>query len=202
MLLSASALLLLVTPINFGVNTVYASTLTVEAPKPSLEALISDVSAEYGISSTTLYNLAYSESRLNPDPPGHNDGGRAAGIVQIHYDVWGFTREQVLDPEFSLRFAAEHIKKGDAWKWWTPMNCYTYLAQFVTLPKMKDIVPTSILTDTKVAIFDYHGLKHIALVTSTEQNGFWVKEANYVAGKIGERFVKWGDKSLTGYWSP
>lgn len=180
--------------------------VAVEEPAPPrVEALISQVAKEFGISSTTLYNLAYSESRLDPDPPGHNDGGLAAGIVQIHYDTWHFTREQVLDPEFSLRFAAKHIKAGDAWKYWTPLNCYTYVDTKFSfgLPKMAQIVPNSEPYVGSVAIFHYSGgVKHIAYVTAIGTGSFTVKEANFKAGVIGTRTIQLSDPFLDGFWMP
>ncbi len=176
-----------------------------EPEKPTIESLISDIAKEYKISSTTLFNLADSESELNPDPKGHNDGGRAAGIMQIHYKTWGFTKEQVLDPEFSLSFAAKHIAEGDAWKYWTPMNCYTFVnTKFnFTLPPMDVLYPNSPIKVGSVAIFMYSGgVKHVALVTNIKGGNFVVQEANYKPGVIGNRTIPLSDPHLIGFWTP
>lgn len=177
-----------------------------EREPETIEDMITRIADEEGISRETLYNLANSESKLEANPEGHNDGGKAAGIVQIHYETWGFTKEQVLDPEFSLRFAAEHIKKGDAWKYWSPMNCYTYLkyALKVSLPKMAQIVPSSFVPVAgAVAVFNYSGnVKHVALVRSVNGRSFTVKEANFKAGLVGERTISLDDPFLAGFYYP
>lgn len=170
-------------------------------PQLSVEGLISKVASEYSISSTTLFNLATSESRLKTDAVG--DGGRAHGIMQIHYKLWGFTKEQVLDPEFSLKFAAKHIAAGTASKYWTPMNCYSYLkyALKLPLPKMAAIVPNAPASVGSVAVFRYsNGVKHVAYVSAISEGRITLKEANYEAGKVGTRTISANDPHLLGFW--
>ena len=180
----------------------------VSSPTTTVEALISKIAKEHDISSTTLYNLALSESKLNPDPPGHNDGGLAAGIVQIHYEDWGFTKEEVLDPEFSLTFAAKHIKKGDAYKYWTPLNCYTFVwTKIRNLPRMALIQPNSEPVVGGVAIFYYKDrttgeqVKHIAYITQVLEGGIKIVEANKEPGLITTRKVDLNDPHYYGTWS-
>lgn len=173
------------------------------SPSDTIESLISKVAQEMDVSSTTLYNVAQSESGLNPDPPGHNDGGLAAGLVQIHYKTWGFTKEQALDPEFSLRFLAKHLKAGDAWKYWTSLNCYTFVdTKFhFTLPRMEDLEPNGALRVGAVALFTYSNrVRHFAIVTSVQKSTFTVQEANFTAGVIGMRTVEKDDTHLDGFW--
>ncbi len=172
--------------------------------KPTLESLISKVAQETGVSSTTLYNVAQSESGLQADPQGHNDGGLAAGLVQIHYETWGVTKEQALDPEFSLNFLAQRIKAGDAWKYWSSLNCYAYLKYSLKisgLPKMAQIIANSSLKKGAIAIFNYSGnIKHVAYVTAVNGHTFTVKEANFKAGVIGTREISIDDPYLMGFW--
>lgn len=78
----------------------------------------------------TLYNLNYShfratlycESRLNPRAVG--DGGNSYGIAQIHLpshrDV---TRENALEPDWAIRWAAQQWAKGGQGMW----TCYRLL---------------------------------------------------------------------------
>jgi hypothetical protein len=55
----------------------------------------------------------------------------------------------------------------------------------------------------RVAVFKYHsGISHVALVTELSINGFWVREANYRAGKIGVRFVPYNDYSIVSFFEP
>lgn len=173
----------------------------------SVGALISRVAKENGVSSTTLLNTVTSESQMNPNAVG--DHGLAVGLTQIHYKEWGFTKEQVLDPEFSLTFLAKHIKAGDAWKYWTSLNCFTYLlyAQKIPLPSMARIVSnTDIPHIGEVAIFWYTDketgkyVKHVAVITKLLPGGnFEVLEANFEAGKVGRRVININDSHLQGF---
>lgn len=144
---------------------------------------------------------------MNPNAVG--DHGLAVGLTQIHYKEWGFTKEQVLDPEFSLTFLAKHIKAGDAWKYWTSLNCFTYLlyAQKIPLPSMARIVSnTDIPHIGEVAIFWYTDketgkyVKHVAVITKLLPGGnFEVLEANFEAGKVGRRVININDSHLQGF---
>lgn len=47
------------------------------------------------------------------------DGGTSIGLVQIHMpDHPEVTRDEALDPQFSLRFMAQAFKDGHQ-RWWT-----------------------------------------------------------------------------------
>jgi hypothetical protein len=173
-----------------------------DPPPKSVEALISRVAEEYGISSSTLHNLAQSESRLNPGAIG--DGGKSCGVVQIQYKLWGFTCEELIEhPEIGLQFAAKHIRDGTAWKYWTPMNCYSYLkyALNLPLPKMAHIIPNSDPRVGSVAIFRYaDGTKHVAYVQKMHGQTFTVREANFKAGLVATREVSFTDPYLQGFY--
>lgn len=168
-----------------------------EATAENLQGMIGSIALEYGIPSSTLYSLAWSESRLNPNTVG--DGGRAFGLTQINLDYWPITKEEALDPEFNLRFAAKKIAEGKLYIW-TAGNCVSYIKLFMKLPKMADIVPNTTPAIGSVAIFQYGKLKHIALVTKLEETGFFIKEANYIPALVGTRFVKWNDPRLKGFF--
>lgn len=49
-------------------------------------------------------------------------------------------------------------------------------------------------------MFNYDGVYHVAYVSKLENNGFWVKEANFKKCQKGERFVEWGNYALIGFW--
>lgn len=166
--------------------------------QPPLPALIATYSALYGVSSTSLANLVWSESGNDPLA----DNGVDRGIAQISR-VWHpeVSDKCAFDTACALDWAAQRIKAGYGYEW-TSGNCYSYVSMFVRLPKMSEVLPSKTLGLVKVAIFDYRGVKHVALVTSSTQNGFWVQEANYKPFKIGPRFITWGDKALIGFWSP
>lgn len=180
----------------------HAQEIVVEAP-PSVLQLISDISAEYKIASTTLYNLAFNESSLNPDAVG--DGGCSYGLTQQNICANPhITKEEALDPAWALRKAAGDIKKGKEYIY-TVCNCWAYTQVElrkvgVALPRMAQIQPGWKVAVGRVAIFYSNGMKHIAIITKVEAGGFWVKEANWDACDVGTRFVKWGDKNFSGVW--
>lgn len=169
----------------------------VEASESTLEEQVVSAAEEVGISTTTLFNLAWSESRLNPQA----DNGKDRGIVQIsrqhHPEVSDWCS---FSAPCALRWAAERIKAGYSYEW-TVCNCYSYVSLFERLPRMGDLVPNATPAVGRVAVFQYK-VKHIAVITKLEERGFWVKEANYKPCLVGERFVGWGDKALLGFWSP
>lgn len=52
-----------------------------------------------------------------------------------------------------------------------------------------------------VALFDYDGVRHAALVTGIYGNYFTVKETNYKKGKYTERTIAWSDYRLLGFYT-
>lgn len=169
-----------------------------EVIRETLQEKASRIATEYGISTTTFSNLIYSESRW--DPNARNEKTQDRGILQINR-VWHpeVSDECALDPDCALPWGAQRIKDGYIHEW-VPANCYLYVSLFLKLPKMAQIVPNSTPQVGAVAVFQYKNLKHIAIITKLESDGFWVKEANYIPAMIGERFVKWNDPSLEGFW--
>lgn len=176
----------------------------------TIAGLISRIAKEYRIASTTLYNLAKSESGLQADPPGHNDGGSAAGIVQIHYKTWGFTKEQVLDPEFSLRFAAKYIARGEEWKYWTPCSCVLYSrAQGTTIPggmNAWDFYPNVSLKNLAIGdlvLFRYKdGTRHVGTYKGMKGEKMVVAQSNFRPCLSEVWYLLPTDPSIYGYWHP
>lgn len=115
-------------------------------------------------------------------------------IPKFHPDV------DPLDFDASVRYFISEYKAGRGWQW-TSANCYAYVSLFVKIPKMALIMPNSPPKKGSVAVFDYKGVKHIAVVTELREKGFMIKEANYEPAKIGTRFVPWNSPSLIGFWS-
>lgn len=66
---------------------------------------------------------------------------------------------------------------------------------------MFQVKPNTTISEGVIAIFDYSGVKHIAIVSRITANGFAVKESNYDAGVIGTRFITWNDHALVGFFS-
>ena len=138
------------------------------------------------------------ESKWNPNTVG--DGGYSFGLVQINTKYHDITREQALDPDFSLRFVAQALKDGNEDWLFTACNCYQYMKLFKKVPKMADIVPNTTPSVGSIAIFYYKGVKHIAYVTALEAEGFFVKEGNYKKCKKTTRFISYTDPALKGFF--
>lgn len=129
------------------------------------------------------------------------------GLVQISIGVNnpGITKEQAFDPIFALKFAATAIKKGQEYKW-TVCSCVQQIkALGVKVPKgwnASDFKPNTTPHIGAVAIFNYHGVSHVALIKKYTSKGFLVAEGNYESCKTGDRDISWDDPSLIGFWDP
>ena len=180
----------------------------VHAQEPeTIEAQITRIAKDAGISSTTLYNLVESESQFNPLATSSSGD---YGIVQINLEQPPIleknqppiTKEQVFDTEWSLRFAAKAIAMGkqDAW---TACNCYAQARAILgSLPKMADIKPNSTPRKNGLIIFNYSGVKHIAVITGFSKTGnALVREANLKPCLTGSREVFLNDPAIIGFWS-
>lgn len=185
--------------LEYTATPVYAEE-HIEIVEESLEEKATRIAEEYGVSTTTLFNLIECESNWNPKA----DNSKDRGLVQINRAAWPeITDEQAFDPEFSLRFASEKISEGKEYLW-TCANCYSYaVTQIGKLPRMADIIPnTPYPRINDLMVFNYSGVKHIAVITKVVEEGIWVKEANYEAGKISTRLVGWNNPAFVGYFSP
>lgn len=109
------------------------------------------------------------------------------------------SKEQALDPEFALSFAAKAIKEGKQDKW-SVCNCYAFASVLtdITSPVTRNSAPTV----GSIAIFDYKGVPHYAVVVELKLDGFMIREANYEPCKTGTRLVKWNDPAIVGFYSP
>lgn len=192
--------------LNFA-PLVYAQTPTVEekapyvAPRPLRERVEELFEAELTPEQyEKAINIVWSESKWKPDAV--CDEGKGFGLVCIHLDYNDVTKEQALDPVFAAKFLIEKLKVDEEWRW-TSCNCYTTMkARGFILPRMAEILPNSVPQVGSIAIFDYNGVKHISEITSIEEDGFNSFEGNYIACRLGKRFVSWDDKSLIGFWTP
>lgn len=83
-------------------------------------------------------------------------------------------------------------------------NCYQYAehASGLDFPFMVGIQPNTRISIGSIAIFDYDGLKHLAVITELHETYFMVKEANYEKCKSGERKIQYNDRRLKGFWLP
>lgn len=82
-------------------------------------------------------------------------------------------------------------------------NCYLYVkSRFPTLPSSKQVIAGVTPAYGPVAVFDYDGLKHYAVVESMGVGTFTVSETNYKRCKSGTREISFADPSLLGFFTP
>ena len=150
--------------------------------------------------------MAFSESSLNTNAIS-NTGDY--GIVQINLEQPPILekgqeliiKEQALDPEFALNFAAKAITL-DKQSAWVVCNCFSFVKTKIrNIPQMDDIKPNSVPTVGGIVIMNYRGVKHIAYIEKILENGVLVFESNYRPCSLGKRVIEWTDPSLIGYWT-
>lgn len=87
----------------------------------------------------------------------------------------------------------------------TDCNCYLYVKSFLPdLPRSKYLIPNFKPREGRVALFDYDGVPHYAIIGEVTDTGFYIAhESNYKAcTKTSGRFVKFTDPAYLGtYWS-
>ena len=115
----------------------------IERAKQVLQEEADAIADEYGVSREALRNLAYYESRWDPNAVG--DKGCSIGIAQLNLCVHtNISREQALDPIWALRYAAKERAAGRE-SAWSVCNCYTiakneFLKIGVELPRIKSFL--------------------------------------------------------------
>lgn len=166
----------------------------------TLEEKIVRIAEAHNIATTTLYNLALSESSLGEQRVG--DNGKSCGVVHFHKDYYPEENARCSDDEYILNRAAEIIASGEAYRF-TPCNCFQYTKIFVKgLPKMSEVVPNSDYPRVGgLVIFNYKGIKHIAYIVKVSEKGMLVKEANFKPCLTAERFIDFTDKAIVGFYS-
>lgn len=181
-------------------------------PVPIVETLpmMSDRIAEnYGVASSTLRNLVWTESRWDPNavsPTGD------CGLVQINSEVNPSEQyvpcDKAKDPAYALNFAAQYLAAGKSDQW-VACNCYLYLKTRIRgLPSMAAIVPNGPPSVGTVAILEYKDretgalIKHVALIESMDATSFTVAETNWTACLFDRRTIEWGDPHLRGFFVP
>lgn len=154
------------------------------------------IAEDYNISTTTFTNLIEGESHFKPDA----DNGQDRGIAQISRKFHPEVPDSVaFSPNDALQWAAGRIVDGHIDEW-TNANCYSYVSLFVKLPRMALIAPNSLPSVGSVAVFNYHGVKHLGYVVELKSDGFMIKEANFKPAIVDTRFVSWQDPFLKGFW--
>lgn len=182
------------------------------AASVDLPEMATRIAIEHGISPVALKNLANSESTWNPKSRGDFNAKKGSycsyGLTQInicaHPEV---TKEQALDPEWNLEWAAEVIESGKGYIY-TSGNCYSLVSTKIpNLPRMAAIQPNSPPVPGAVAIFYYRDRqtgkveKHVAYTKAVKDGAVVIQEANKEPFLIDTRTVSLSDPHLAGFWN-
>src|ERR1035437_5816361 len=113
-----------------GVIVLFALSFTttlaeIEPPKPpkTVSELVLQYSKQYGVSSTTMWTVMKCENKeLDPTLQSRiiANGKRelSFGLVQIHVPSHpDITLKQATDAEFSIKYLAQQLKKGNGKQW-------------------------------------------------------------------------------------
>ncbi len=98
--------------VTYGPVPVMASTTL---PVTIQQAIVASAD-QYGVSASMMTAILKCESGMRPDAVG--DHGTSFGIAQIHLSAHpDVTKEQALDPLFSIDFLAREMKANRVWQW-------------------------------------------------------------------------------------
>lgn len=80
-------------------------------------------------------------------------------------------------------------------------NCYMYSKSKVpNLPHTIDLYPNTPAVVGAVALFNYHGIPHYAVVLEVEIDRVLIDETNFHHGRHDHRVISLQDPSLLGFW--
>jgi len=81
-------------------------------------------------------------------------------------------------------------------------NCYAYVEYVLgDLPSMATLQKTATNAFGNVAVFDYNGLPHVAVVVGTSYGHFTITESNFKGDYVSSREVSFADPHLVGFVS-
>lgn len=166
------------------------------------------IAVETGISTSTLRAIVDGETGEKWDPNQICDHGDGRGLVCINKNYYPDEYKQALDPEFSLRFAAGLVKKGEEWKF-TLCSCIQTAKSLGVLIPVKtnasDLKPNAPARVGGLILLRYANLSHVAVITAVTNTAtstiFHVKEGNFERCRLSERDVSSKDSHIIGFWA-
>jgi hypothetical protein len=183
---------------------VYALESDIRPVIESLEDKIVRIATEYNVSTTTLYNLAMSESSLGENRVG--DQGKSCGVIHFNKDYFPEEFSRCDDDNYILSRASELISKGEEWRF-TPCSCVQFAkARGVKLPKgnASDLFPnTEVPSVGGVIIMKYKsGEHHLIPITkdTIQPDGFHAVSANKEPCKITREIIPFDSKQIMGFY--
>lgn len=177
----------------------------IEIHDVTLQEKAVNIATAFGISTSTFSNIIQGESNWDNNAVGKlGELGLFQILPSAHPDL---TKEQMLDIDFELNWAANEIKQGREWQW-TECSCIkTARAMGVQLPKVADASELQSNSPPRIGgavLFHYKAVDHVAYIKSftADGTGMIVVEGNFEHCKIDTRFVSWNDPFIKGYWAP
>lgn len=178
---------------------IYVPTVETKSPQSVLEDMSDTIALAHDISTSTLRNLVWSESRWDPKA----DNGKDRGLTQINRKAWpDVTDVEAFDPEFALNFAADKIEKKQEYVY-VVCNCWALVKTLIpNLPMTKDIIPNiNKPVVGSVLIAQYGALRHYAIVEKVEGDTFTIYESNFHPCLTGNRTLNINDPHIIGFMS-
>lgn len=81
-------------------------------------------------------------------------------------------------------------------------NCYLGVKEkYPALPTVAVIKAHTTNALAQVAVFNYHGVDHFAIVESVGMGNFTISETNYNHCRAGSRTISFSDPSLVGFYA-
>lgn len=212
MLLASTTSSLLTQTMTYTAPVVHASTFEDQVRQDTgnfavsneeILQLIDASAARYKIASSTLWNLLWSESRLNPIATSSTgDFGIAQLNLAAHPEI---ATSSAFDPGFAIDWTAKQLGLGKESQW-TVCSCVTYARTLIPSLPHQDasaFVPNATFRKGIVAIFHYkNGKAHVGITGDFDAEGFWMAESNYLPCKTDKRYVRFDDPALAGFWQP
>ena len=149
-----------------------------------------------------------SESSLGKQRVG--DGGESCGVIHFHRYFFPKENSKCNDDEYVLNRAAEIIKAGEAWKYFTPCSCIQQAkAVGATIPSgtnASDLEPNIGIAELQVndlVLFrDKSGKAHVGVFKGrTEAEKLIIDQSNWEACKSERWYLSTYDPLIYGYWA-
>lgn len=164
------------------------------------ESIIRTVSRETDFDAQIVFNVIDSETGGTWDCTLKGKAGEL-GCLQI------ITKYHNVDPlnfESAVRYFVENYNHNK--EWWTSCSCVkTARVLGLAVPantNAEDLIPNSTPYVGGGVLINSRGIRHLSVIQAITEDGFFIKEGNYEACKIGERFLNFNDNSIIGFYNP
>lgn len=82
-------------------------------------------------------------------------------------------------------------------------NCWLLVQSvYPQLKNTSEVHTGDIPTVGTIAVFQYPGEMHYAIVTKLDLDGFWVRDSNFGGAGIRTHFIEWSNSHIRGFYNP